>query len=270
MCSPKAPKADPAIGQAAKQNADIAQQQLDVAKNQLEWEKNRATVQDPLVQKIVDQQINQGDANAARADEQWNIYKNLFQPVESQMVSDANNFDSPARQEMLAGQAAADVSKGYQGSLDQNQRAMERMGVNPNSGKFAGLSNEINLNQAKDTAGAMNGARQAAITQGMALRKGAADFGRNMPATGLAADATALNAGSSAVGNLNAGNAAHTAGLSSAAQWFGGAQAGNNSAANIGLGLYQGQLQANQQQQDALGGIGSLVGTLGMAGGIAF
>ena len=39
MCSPKPPKPDPLIGQAAKQNADIAQQQLDVAREQLAWER---------------------------------------------------------------------------------------------------------------------------------------------------------------------------------------------------------------------------------------
>ena len=64
MCSPKPPKPDPLIGQAAKQNADIAQQQLDVAREQLAWEKDRAKTQDPLIQKIVDQQIASGDANA--------------------------------------------------------------------------------------------------------------------------------------------------------------------------------------------------------------
>lgn len=270
MCSPKPPKPDPNIGIAAKQNADIAQQQLDVAKQQLAWEKDRASVQDPLVQKIVDQQISQGDANAARSDEQWNTYKNLFAPVESRMVSDANNFDSQERKDRMAGQAAADVTQGYASATDQNNRAMERMGVNPNSGKFQALNNETALGQAKDTAGAMNKARTDTELQGIALRTGAAQFGRNMPNTGIAADSVALNAGNSATSNLNAGNAAHAAGLNSAAQWFGGAQAGNQLAANIGLGLYQGQLQANQAQQQAMGGIGSLIGTLGMAGGIAF
>lgn len=264
MCAPKPPKPDPAIGQAAMQNADIAQQQLDVAKQQLAWEKDRATVQDPLVQKIVDQQISQGDANAARSDEQWNIYKSLFQPVEARMVSDANNFDSQERKDRMAGQAAADVTQGYASANDQNQRAMERMGVNPNSGRFQALGNEMALGQAKDTAGAMNKARTDTELQGIALRTGAAQFGRNMPNTGIAADSVALNAGNSATSNLNAGNAAHAAGLNSAAQWFGGAQAGNQSAANIGLGLYQSQLQRNQMQTNqlnsTLGGIGGLVG----------
>lgn len=85
MCSSKPPRPDPLIGQAAKQQADIAQQQLDVAKQQLEWEKDRARVQDPLIQKIVDQQIASGEANAARAESQWQAYRNLFAPIEERM-----------------------------------------------------------------------------------------------------------------------------------------------------------------------------------------
>jgi hypothetical protein len=261
MCAPKPPKPDPLIGQAAKQNADIAQQQLDAAKEQLAWEKDRAKVQDPLVQKIVDQQISQGDANAARSDEQWQIYKNLFAPVEERMVQDANNFDSQERKDRMAGQAAADVTQSYDNTADQNQRAMERMGINPNSGRFQAISNETALAQAKDTAGAMNKARTDTELQGMALRQGAAQFGRNMPNTGLAADSMALNAGSSAVGNLNASNAARTNSLNSAANWFNGAANSNNSAGNLGLGLYQGQLQRNQMQQDQAAGWGQLLGT---------
>jgi hypothetical protein len=88
----------------------------------------------------------------------------------------------------MAGQAAADVTQAYAGALDQNQRNMERMGVNPNSGRFAALTNEINLNKAKDTAGAMNKARNDTEMQGIALRTGAAQFGRNMPNTGIAAE----------------------------------------------------------------------------------
>jgi hypothetical protein len=88
-----------------------------------------------------------------------------------------------------------------------------------------------------------------------------------MPNTGIAADTTALNAGSQATGNINAGNAAHNASMNSAAQWFNGAGNSNQSAASIGLGLNNAQLQRNQiqnqQLNSTLGGIGSLAG-LGM------
>lgn len=269
MCSPKPPKPDPLIGQAAKQNADIAQQQLDVAKQQLAWEKDRAAVQDPLVQKIVDQQIAQGDTNAARADEQWQIYKNLFQPVESKMVGDAMGFNSQERKDRMAGQAAADVTQAYTGALDQNQRQMERMGINPNSGRFAAINNETNLARAKDTAGAMNQARTNTELQGMAMRQGVAQFGRNMPNTGLAADAAALNAGNSAADNLATKAGLHNAGLNTAQNWFGGAAGANTAAGNLGLGQYQGQLnawqQASQNSASGAAGLGNLIGQLGSA-----
>ncbi len=131
MCSPKPPKPDPLIGQAAKQNADIAQQQLDVAREQLAWEKDRAKTQDPLIQKIVDQQIASGDANAARAESQWETYRKLFAPVEERMVQDANTFDSPERQERMAAEAVADVARGYQRSAGSEPACNGTLGRQP-------------------------------------------------------------------------------------------------------------------------------------------
>jgi hypothetical protein len=274
FCSSDPPPPDPMIGQAAMANADLGKEQAAVAREQLAWQRDRAAQQDPLIAKIAQQQIASADTNTARADEQWNTYKTLFQPVEAKMVEDANSFDSPERQALMASQAGADVTKSYQGALDSNQRNMERMGVNPNSGKFAAINNEINLAQAKDTAGAMNNARTGVITQGLALRAGAANFGRNMPNTGLAADSLALNGGNAAVGNMATGANMNNAGVNTAAGLFNGAANSNSSAGQIGLGLYGNQLNAwNQQNQNTMAGLsgaGSLVGSLAGAGAIAF
>jgi hypothetical protein len=269
MCSPKPPKPDPLIGQAAKQNADIAQQQLDVAREQLAWEKDRAKTQDPLIQKIVDQQIASGDANAARAESQWETYRKLFAPVEERMVQDANTFDSRERQERMAAEAVADVARSYRGALEANQRAMERLGVNPSSGKYQSIVNDINLGLARDSAGAMNKARRDTELQGMAMRQGAAQFGRSMPTTGIATDAAALNAGNSAAGNLATQAGLHNAGTNAAQNWFGGATGANSAAGNLALGQYQGQLnawqQASQNSASSAAGLGNLIGQLGSA-----
>jgi hypothetical protein len=269
MCAPKIPRPDPAIGEAAKQQAQIAQAMSEIAKDQLAWERERAKVQDPLVEKIVNQQIGSGDANAMRSEEQWKIYRNLFAPLEERVVLDANDFDSRERQDRMAAQAGANVARGYEGALASNVRAMERMGVNPNSGRFQTLTHEMNLSRAKDTAGAMNQARLNTELQGMALREGAAKFGRNMPNTGLAADAAALSAGNSGVGNLAAGSSIRNANMNSAQNWLGGATSANSSSGNLLLGQHQAQLDAWQARQNslnnALGGLGSLAGTLGGA-----
>jgi hypothetical protein len=269
MCAPKVPRPDPAIGDAAKQQAQIAQAMSEIAKDQLAWEKDRAKVQDPLIEKIVNQQISSGDANARRSEEQWKIYRDLFAPVEERMVRDASDFDSRARQDRTAAQAGASVARGYEGALASNLRAMERMGVNPNSGRFQSLTHEMNLSRAKDTAGAMNQARLNTELQGMALREGAAKFGRNMPNTGLAADSAALSAGNAGVGNLAAASSIRNANMNSAQNWLGGATSANSSSGNLLLGQHQTQLDAWQARQNslnnALGGLGSLAGTLGGA-----
>lgn len=270
MCAPDIPAPDPAIGEAAKSNADVATRQIQLAEDQLAWNKERAARQDPLIEKIVNQQIATGDINNARADEQWKMYKDMFQPVEAQTVSDAMNYDSPERKERMAAEAGADVTRSYAAAQDQNLRTMGAMGINPSSGRYAGLSNETNLAQAKDTAGAMNTARRNTEMTGIALRSGVAQFGRGMSQTGIAADSLALNAGNSAVGNMGAGSAINAQNQAAAQQWFGGAVNANNSAGQLGLGLYQGALQGAQMQGEANAGIGQLIGTLAMGGAMMF
>ena len=268
MCAPDIPDPDPLIGEAAKDNADVARRQIELAENQLSWTKDRAAKQDPLIEKIVNQQISSGDANAARAADQWKIYKDTFQPVEQRMVKDAMEFDSPERKERMAAEAGADVGRSYDAAQEQNLRTMGAMGINPNSGRFAELANETALSRAKDTAGAMNKARRDTEMTGIALRTGAVQTGRGLPNTGIAADSLALNAGNAAVGNMGAGNQMYNANQSAAQQWFGGGVNANSAAGQLGLGLYQGQLQGAQLQGEAMGGIGQLIGTLGMAGGM--
>lgn len=268
MCSKKPPKAPAGIDQSAQQSTALAQEQQSLAKEQLAWEKDRAARQDPLVEKIANQQIEASDVNAQRAASQWKAYQDLFAPIEAQVASDAANYDSPERQARMAAEAGADVARGYDASADTTARQMERMGINPNSGRFQGLVNETALARAKDTAGAMNAARRNTELQGIGLRQQAANFGRNLPNTGIAADTTGSNIGSSAIGNLNAGNAARQASQATAQNWYGGAQGGTNAAGNLLTGQYSNQLNAwNQNEQNkaaSMAGFGQLAG-MGLA-----
>lgn len=263
-CSDDPPAPDPLIGQAARDNAALSKEMAGVARDQLAWNKARAEKQDPLLQKIAEQQIATSDVNTARSQDQWDQYKNLFQPVEERMVEDASNWDSDERKARMAAEAGADVTRSYQGAEASTNREMARMGVNPNSGRFLALNKESDIAQARDTAGAVNKARRDTETQGIALRKGAADFGRNMPSTGIAADTAALNAGNSAVSGMATGAGINNAASNTAANWYGGATSGNASAGQIGLGLYGQQVNAwNMDQQNkaaAMQGFGQLAG----------
>lgn len=62
----------------------------------------------------------------------------------------------------MVDQAVTDTTLAYQKAYDTNQRNMERMGINPNSGRFQGSNQEYDLARAAAEAGARNQARLTA------------------------------------------------------------------------------------------------------------
>jgi hypothetical protein len=110
----------------------------------------------------------------------------------------------------------------------------------------------------------MNTARTNARMRGIALRTGVAQFGRNMPATGIAADQTALGAGSSAAAVGTGSIAAANAGVNSAMPWYSGGVGATTAGGNLNLGQFQGNIQAYAARSGAnaqmMGGLGSAAG----------
>ena len=75
------------------------------------------------------------------------------------------------------------------------------MGVNPNSGRFAGMQNATGLQQAAMRANAMTGTRQQAEQMGYARQLDAAGLGRGLAGASLGAYGGASQAGSMAGAN---------------------------------------------------------------------
>ena len=150
-------------------------------------------------------------------------------PIEDQMAKEAIAEGSPGQQEEEAGRARAQVASAYEAQKGATARALAANGVNPASGKFAAFERQAGNAQAASEAGAMNTARTQARLRGIALRSGVAQFGRNMPQTGIAADSLALTGGNTA---MNAGNNVIAAG--NAAAGTAGAAAGTMGASNPG------------------------------------
>lgn len=255
-----APAPDPNIGIAARENAALSAEMAAVAKDELAWNKARWEEVKPVYNEVVQAGLTQMRSDSDRATEQWNLYKNLFQPVEQRMVQDAATYDSPERKEQMAARAAADVSASHDAAAGVVQRNMQSMGVNPNDPKYAAVMSQAGLARARDTAGAMNMARTNTELTGMSMRQGAAQFGRNMPATSIAQDAAALGAGGSAVGTAGAQTASHAP--TSATPWYQGAVGANTAAGNLYAQQYGMQMQGYQAQQQANSGLWQGVGTL--------
>lgn len=269
------PPPDPNIGIAAQQNAEVGREALAFNRQVYEEGKPRQAEMDALAKKVVAQQLDVGDANQKQAADQWARFQELFVPVENQMVKDAMTIDSAAEQERAAGDAGTQVVKSYDAAQKQGARNLASMGINPNSGRALAATSTIGAMKAADEAGAMNNARQIVKDKGIALRAGAANFGRNMPNTAANSYGLTLNSGNSATSNQGAAINTALAGAGQMNQGFGTSIQGNSSAGNLLLGQYNGQLNAwgQQQQADAAGaaGMGKLVGAgIGfMAGGPA-
>lgn len=273
---PDPPAPDPNIGIAARENAALSKEMADVARDELAWNRQRWEEVKPIYNEIAQQQLGQMRTDADRSTQQWGAYQRLFAPVEERMAKDAMEYDSPERKERAAAAAAADVSASHDAAAGITRRTMESMGVNPGDPRYAAVLGSAGLARARDTAGAMNTARTNTELTGMSMRQGVAQFGRNMPATSIAQDAAALNAGSAASGTTTGASGARNAGIASAAPWMTGAGGLNASAGNLYATQYGTQMQgynaAQQSNANKWGGLGQLVGTgvgLWAAGGFA-
>jgi hypothetical protein len=261
----KAPKPDPAIGEAALANAELGREALAFYRQAYNDSLPLANETARLENEIAQQQIRIADANELRAGEQWDHHRSTFLPIEKQVAADAMGYDSAEAQERAAAQAGIDVTRQYDIAEQAQQRAMQRMGVNPNSGRYVATSDRMALDKAVAGAGAQTMARQNLVDKGIALRAGAANFGRNMPNTAAQAYGVSVGAGNAATGALASGLAANQSSLGIMGQGYQTAMAGNQSAMNGLNQQYQNQVTAWNAKQQAnastWGGIGSLVGT---------
>lgn len=246
MCS-DAPKPDPMIGQAAQMNAEIAKEALDFykdiyAKDLAPIQKENQALSKELTQTAIESQRKQSKF----ADEQNEYYKETFRPAEEQMVKDAMGYDSGANIDKRAGMAAANINQQFSNAAGQQSRLMGRYGLS-SSGAFKNQARS----QALATVGAQNGAAFDTMDKGIALRAGAANFGRNMPNTAAGYYGLSNQSGSQAMGMSNQAMQNASGAAAVMGQGFNTAIQGNQSAANIGLGQYNAQMQGYQANQAA-------------------
>lgn len=174
-----------------------------------------------------------------------------------------------ASREAAARDAAAAVQTGFNRANSGQRLELARMGVSPDSGRFASMANSNAAMEAAASAAAMTQARSAAKQLGWAKRMDAAALGRGLPgnqatSTGLAlqgiqgAQGSAILPGNIATQNQQVANQ----GAQTVGSLYG--QSGQ-----LGLGQYNAQLgawsAANQAAAAESSGFGSFMGQLGAA-----
>lgn len=268
-----APSPDPNIGKAAMKNAQLGQDWLNFSKQQMTVSNARQAKIDNLSNRVTEQQLaTQVQANNW-AKEDRSRYTSVFRPVEDKYIADAKNWDSAGRQGMVAAEASADVMGAADRQRQTNNRQMSAMGVNPNSGRFAGVSRAGETATALGAAGAQNQARNTVRQQGMAMRADVANMGKGLPSQAASSSSLGLSAGNSAMGNALSANTSWQNSNNIMNSGFGGAMQGNSSSASILNQQYGNQLGAWGSENSASaansagmwGGIGSMAGMAMMA-----
>lgn len=271
-----------AASEAAEQSnqtmRDSAQLQYDLGKETLDFNKQYYTeVIKPMATRDMElREQLQGELLPALreqrqfAADQRQYYTDTFQPLERQMVQDAQGFDSAENVNRRMGIAAANVNQQFSNAAGQQARNLTRFGINPNSSAFARANANLVNQQALASAGMQTGAAFDTMDKAIALRAGAANFGRNMPNTaaqfgGLSNNTAGTSSGVSGAGVNTAVNAG---GFMN--QGYGLAGNLNASAAGIDNSIFRNNIAMAQMQGQGVGqlfsGIGQGLGMWGRGG----
>lgn len=268
--SSSAPSADPAIGQAALKQAQTGADWLNFSKDAFRVSTERQSELDALTKQVTEQQLGIANEQAGWARSDRARYENTFKPIEDQFIEEATNYATPEKQAEAAASARADVQSAADAQRGTALRQSAAMGINPNSGRFAGIDRAGELGTALAAAGAENNARLQVRDKGLALKADVANLGRGLPAQSAQATSLGLNAGNSAVGNTQATNQQYTNSTGIMGQGYSGAMAGYGGQANTLTNLYNSQVNAwSAQQQADASSMGGLFSGLGSVAGAA-
>lgn len=295
----KAPSIPKEVGEAQLKMAETAERQQQWWEDEVyPWYKDSTEKQNALQEKLVDQYLSDSDwyrkytteqtdkANAIR-DEYYDHWKNDYKPIENQLISDAQKFNTDAYAEQQAQAAIGDVASQYANQRQQTAMNMSKLGVDPSSGAYMGQMNALGINQAAATAAASNAARQAAVQLGWDKNLQLANLG--VQYAGITNNATSgvnqtLGTGSSAVNNSMGGASnsstqqlSNIGGLASTGlQSYQTLSNAWGQYGNLAMDQYKGQLSAWQAQQQAKanhssgiwGAIGTVAGAATGLGGL--
>jgi hypothetical protein len=250
-------------------NAQISmsKDQLQLGREQMAFQKDLYNQNKPYIDQIAQSAINRQKTNDQNAASDRARYQQEFQPLENQLVSDANSYATPARENYDMGRAQAQVSQQFDQQRQAAARNLEGFGVDPSSTRYAALDAGMRVQQAAAGAAAGNQARMQTEGLGRAMRSEAINVGRGYPGQIAQTYGTALQSGNQGANTMfaNAQTAASTMG--SPTQWYGGAGGSLSGAANTMNAGYANQLAAFNAEQNASSGLGGLFGSvLGAAG----
>lgn len=257
---------DPNPGQIASAEASVkvAEMQEKLGRDTLDFYKQQYEEFKPTLQKVLQGEVDTQSANKARADEYAAYEKSVFRPVEEDLVKRAKEFSTDAYREQLARQGAADVGQAFGVARGQQNRQLAAAGLAPNSGRFAALNQQMNLQEALARAGMQNNARAMAQDKSTAMLYDAAGLGRGLATNASTAYGVGLQAAQGARQSAMAPGSLMGQGFQGALNANQGAVSGYGTAGNIYGQEFDARMRGYAADQQAAastwGGIGKVAG----------
>jgi hypothetical protein len=260
----------------AMASAQAAQEAYSLGEQQLQWTQQVWNKEQPLVDQATQAQIDLATQETqsltqsqAESQQQWNQYLTTYAPLEAQFAAQAENWASPQAIAEARGQAMADVGEQGQAGLSAAAETLRSYGVNPGSGRYAGLYTGAQPMIGAAEAAAGTTAAQNLRMQQMGLESGAINTGRGLvnsvqglTGVGTQAAGTAGGLASGAAGtsqsNLSTGSTAMTAPTA----WFNAGANNMNSYVNAVNGYNQSQAEFAQAGASEMSGFGSAIGSI--------
>jgi hypothetical protein len=241
--------------------------QADLSAEQLAWAKEMYADSAPQradsiarANEISDAQLLAMNKQIALTDDYANYNKQTFRPLEQGIVADAQDYDTTQRRDSASAAAISSVGQQADIARQSQNRNMQRMGVNPSSGKMMAMQNQTGIQEAAAKAGAGTAARNNVETQGYARTMDAANLGRNLASNQATSAGIAVNQG-----NASAANSASTGNITAGGNsimnsGYAGAQSGLAGASSSYLGIAGVQQKADATKAAAMGSAGEAAG----------
>ena len=143
------------------------------------------------------------------SDQQYQMYMDTYAPLEASYANEAANWDSPQAIAEARGQAMGDIAEQGQAGLNTAAETLRTYGINPGSGRYAGLYTGAQPMLGAAEAAAGTTAAQNLRLQKMGLESGAINTGRGL--VNATEGLTNAGTGSANSGDGSASGAAGTA-----------------------------------------------------------
>lgn len=235
--------------------------------DQLAWAKEQYAKDSVITNKVVNAGLERQTVNDANAAKDRQRYEQVYQPLEDQLVSDANSYNSEGRRELEAGRAQAGVAENFETSRRAAAQELESFGIDPSSTRYAALDAGSRIAQAAAASAAANTARDNVEEKGRSLRSEALQIGQAYPGNIATTNSTSLQSGNQAANGALATTAsgANTMGTSTQYQQLG--QTGLSTAGGLTGAGYDAAMAAYNAKQQSSSGLGGLLGAgLGLLG----